>query len=274
MVSIAMSGGEAIDPILDYNYYYIQGAVPEQDTPMSLEDWLRNERKTLKDYEASLLSDLTPKEQLALRLGQLVDQGIRPNNVEDYCVIYIKEPLTPMERLVRRLGQLEDQGVRPNNVEDHCGTDIREPSWNSYKIKYELIDISAGAISPAPTWHRRIDQIARELGIAIPRTLVASQKTDCDRVDYLALVREIDDVVRLALLGRPPVSLVNQAQAVNPDEYKRLLEIKSRIDPQNRYIGNNIQILRIFELIEEVKESDKSYPILGPSGSGNPSWPS
>lgn len=56
---------------------------------------------------------------------------------------------------------------------------------------------------------------------------------------------------------------------VEPEELKRLLQIKREIDPQGHYVGESLAILRVFELIEQYnRQPDKPILILGSTGSG------
>jgi DNA-binding NtrC family response regulator len=58
-------------------------------------------------------------------------------------------------------------------------------------------------------------------------------------------------------------------QPINHLEFERLLKIKNKIDPKNKYIGESIAILRVFEKIKEFNElPDDPVLILGPTGAG------
>ncbi|NLS91537.1 MAG: sigma-54-dependent Fis family transcriptional regulator, partial [Planctomycetaceae bacterium] len=61
----------------------------------------------------------------------------------------------------------------------------------------------------------------------------------------------------------------DSVKPLEPGEYESLIAIKKTIDPENKYIGESLAILRIFEKIEQFNRTpDKPVLILGPTGSG------
>ena len=54
-----------------------------------------------------------------------------------------------------------------------------------------------------------------------------------------------------------------------PDEFGRLRKIKNTIDPNNKYTGESLPILRVFERIEQLNRApQKPVLILGATGAG------
>jgi len=98
--------------------------------------------------------------------------------------------------------------------------------------------LSPGGTTPGPS--RSTETVAQELPAVSSKNIVSSTGTGGRAV--------------------PPT----------PGERNRLLELKKKIDPEDKYIGKSDAILRVFQRIEELNKIPSEPPVvlLGPSGAG------
>jgi hypothetical protein len=164
-------------------------------SPGSLPTTFALSKKRLLDIENAILDSLTREEQLAFYLGQVVDQGIRPRVREERLISY------------------------------------RRSAWG---IAFDLRWHEAGDAPPDTEWREDLRCAAGDLGIRLPHALVP-ERTGSPPPDYLAIVRQLDEHIRSALLGSLPDS--HPSEAVDPQARQRPPRSEREVDPKDANIG-------------------------------------
>jgi hypothetical protein len=162
-------------------------------------DYFLPYEEELQDIKNAIFESLTIEEQLAFYLGQVVDQGIRPRVSAERLVSYKSVPWGNFERIV----------------------------------DYDLISQEAGDVPPDTTWREDLRCAAGEVGIRLPHALVP-ERTGSPPLDSKAIVRQVDEHIRSALLGSLPDS--HPSEAVNPQARQRPPRSEREVDPKDTTI--------------------------------------
>ncbi len=148
--------------------------------------------------------------------------------------------------------------------------DLTTHTWPAYSSQYVL-----ETISPRVTLLLRAISDRTGLLTALPNPITAATGPNPDRT-----VRPLHEEIRRRLehaaarVSGPPSGPPASEAAVAPvpcssAEYHRLLAIKLKIDPDERYVGRSVAILRVFDQIDRLNQRpDQPVVLYGPSRVG------
>jgi len=257
-----------------------------------LVDWVRPIQARLRQSIQAQLLEYSML-RVALDMGEIVDQGIRPPKVylrllelrqdplpgqppsTTSSFPHINAPYIPcpqIARVSREPGELAPSLLWPGEI---------TASWQLVGVTTELPQaVRTRQLPTTPTERldlvKQLDQAVRDHVASVDGRQRAAVGAEPDTLTKLPGSQSGDGITEVveglvAQVGSNTGQTRQHAQTlpVSSAEFQRLLKLKKRIDPNDVYIGNSLPLLRVFEKIDEFnRSSDAPILILGPSGSG------